>query len=153
MDGRVIDSNAAFGDHLLKLPQAQVVSQIPPHAEQDHRSVNLLAGLSDGDGCLLVVSLRRTDLICSLTVASSIFSQSAMAAAPFPVARSEMTSASRDERLEEAEHRSSFAAAEQEDRDEQYAASMILPAGSLQRRMILAVISAAPHATDYLEVF
>ena len=32
----MIDRNAALGHHLLKITQAQIVGQIPAHAQQDH---------------------------------------------------------------------------------------------------------------------
>jgi hypothetical protein len=39
MDRRVIDSNAAYGHHLFEISQAQVVGQVPPAAQQDHRTI------------------------------------------------------------------------------------------------------------------
>jgi hypothetical protein len=43
MDGRVIDSDAALGHHLFEISQAQAVSEIPPHAQQDHRTIKMTA--------------------------------------------------------------------------------------------------------------
>ena len=43
MDRRMVDRDAAFGHHLFQIPQAQIVSQIPPHAEQDHGSIKMPA--------------------------------------------------------------------------------------------------------------
>jgi hypothetical protein len=43
MYGRVIDSDAALGHHLLQVPQAQIVGQVPPDAEQDHGSIKMPA--------------------------------------------------------------------------------------------------------------
>ena len=39
----MIDGEAPLGHHLLQVPQAQIVSQIPPHAEQDHGSIKMPA--------------------------------------------------------------------------------------------------------------
>jgi hypothetical protein len=35
MNGGVVDGDAALRNHLLQIPEAEIVSQIPPHAEQD----------------------------------------------------------------------------------------------------------------------
>jgi hypothetical protein len=43
MHRRMVNGDTALGHHLLKIAQAQVVSQIPPHAEQDHGFVELPA--------------------------------------------------------------------------------------------------------------
>ena len=43
MNGRVVNRDAALGHHLLKIAQAQIVSQVPPHAEQDHGSIKMPA--------------------------------------------------------------------------------------------------------------
>jgi hypothetical protein len=43
MDGGVIDADAALGHHLLKVPQAQPIGQVPAHAQQDDRPVELSA--------------------------------------------------------------------------------------------------------------
>ncbi|GLS40286.1 hypothetical protein GCM10010869_58830 [Mesorhizobium tianshanense] len=43
MDGRVIDGNAALGDHLFQITQAHIVGQVPAHAQQDHGLVELTA--------------------------------------------------------------------------------------------------------------
>jgi hypothetical protein len=43
MDGRVIDRDAALSHHLLDISQAQVIGQVPPDAEQDHRSIKMPA--------------------------------------------------------------------------------------------------------------
>ena len=43
VDGRVIDRDAPLGHHLLQVPQAEIVSQIPPDAEQDHRTIKMPA--------------------------------------------------------------------------------------------------------------
>jgi hypothetical protein len=32
----VVDGDAALGHHLLEITQAEAISEIPPHAEQDH---------------------------------------------------------------------------------------------------------------------
>src|SRR5688500_3355284 len=39
----MVNGDTALGHHLLKIPQAQIVSQIPPNAEQDHGFVELPA--------------------------------------------------------------------------------------------------------------
>jgi hypothetical protein len=39
----VIDGDAALGHHLLKISESQIVSQIPPHTEQNHRSIKMPA--------------------------------------------------------------------------------------------------------------
>src|SRR5690606_33779098 len=43
MNGRVINGDAALIHHLLKIPQAEIVSQIPPDAQQDHRAIEITA--------------------------------------------------------------------------------------------------------------
>src|SRR5688500_13564567 len=43
VNGCVVDRDAARGHHLFKVSQAQIVSQIPPNAEQDHGSVEMPA--------------------------------------------------------------------------------------------------------------
>jgi hypothetical protein len=43
VNGGVIDGDAALGHHLLKVPQAEIVGQIPAHAEQDHRTIKMPA--------------------------------------------------------------------------------------------------------------
>jgi hypothetical protein len=43
MDGRVIDRDAALSHHLLEISQAQVIGEIPPDAEQNHRSIKMPA--------------------------------------------------------------------------------------------------------------
>src|SRR5690606_11870148 len=43
MNGRVINGDAALIHHLLKIPQAEIVSQIPPDAQQDHRAIEMTA--------------------------------------------------------------------------------------------------------------
>ena len=43
VNGRMVDRDAPLGHHLLKVPQAQIVSQIPPDAEQDHGSIKMPA--------------------------------------------------------------------------------------------------------------
>jgi hypothetical protein len=41
VDSGVVDRNAPFGHHLLKITKAQIVGQVPAHAKQDHRLVKL----------------------------------------------------------------------------------------------------------------
>jgi hypothetical protein len=43
VDGRMIDGDTPLGHHLLQVPQAQIVSQIPPDTEQDHGSIEMPA--------------------------------------------------------------------------------------------------------------
>jgi hypothetical protein len=43
MHRRMVNGDTALGHHLLKIPQAQIVSQIPPDTEQDHGFVELPA--------------------------------------------------------------------------------------------------------------
>jgi hypothetical protein len=43
MDGGMIDLDASFGHHLLEISQAQAVSQIPPNAQQDYRTIKMAA--------------------------------------------------------------------------------------------------------------
>ena len=38
----MVDGDASLGHHLLQVPQAEAVSQIPSHAEQDCRAINSL---------------------------------------------------------------------------------------------------------------
>jgi hypothetical protein len=40
---RMVEGDTALGHHLLKIPQAEIVSQIPPGAEQDHGLIELPA--------------------------------------------------------------------------------------------------------------
>jgi hypothetical protein len=74
MDGRMVDGDAPLGHHLLQVPQAQIVREIPPHAEQDHGSIIMPAlehrvphycdqGLSSWNS--KTKSLRRIPLIRS----------------------------------------------------------------------------------------
>lgn len=42
MDRRVINIDAALGHHLFEIPQTEAVSQIPAHAQQDHRAVKMV---------------------------------------------------------------------------------------------------------------
>lgn len=37
------DGDTAFGHQLSQVPQAQIVGQVPPDAEQDHGSIKMLA--------------------------------------------------------------------------------------------------------------
>jgi hypothetical protein len=39
----MIDGDAALGHHLLQVPQAEIVGEIPSHAEQDHRWIKMPA--------------------------------------------------------------------------------------------------------------
>ena len=39
----VIDGDAALCHHLLKIAQAEIISQVRPHAEQDHGSIKMPA--------------------------------------------------------------------------------------------------------------
>jgi hypothetical protein len=41
--GRMIDGDAAFSHHLFEVPEAEIVGQIPPDAEQDHGSIKMPA--------------------------------------------------------------------------------------------------------------
>ena len=41
VDGRVIDKDAALGHHLLQIPETEIVSKVPPDAEQDHRPIKM----------------------------------------------------------------------------------------------------------------
>ena len=43
MDRGVVDGDAALGHHLLKIPQAQAVSQVPPNTEQDDGTIKMPA--------------------------------------------------------------------------------------------------------------
>lgn len=43
MDCRMVDADAALSHHLLQIPQAQTIGQIPANAQQDHRSVEMSA--------------------------------------------------------------------------------------------------------------
>jgi hypothetical protein len=39
----VIDRDAALSHHLFEIPEAEIVSQIPPDAEQDYGSIKMPA--------------------------------------------------------------------------------------------------------------
>src|SRR5689334_22475629 len=39
----VIDGDAPLGHHLFQIPEAEIVSQIPSHAEQDYRAIKMPA--------------------------------------------------------------------------------------------------------------
>ncbi len=39
----MVDRDAALRHHLLQISEAQIVSQIPTNAEQDHRSIKMSA--------------------------------------------------------------------------------------------------------------
>jgi hypothetical protein len=43
MDGGMVNGDASLGHHLLKIPQAEAVSQIPSHTQQDHRAIEMTA--------------------------------------------------------------------------------------------------------------
>ncbi len=43
VNGRMVDRDAALRHHLLQISEAQIVSQIPPDAEQDHGSIKMPA--------------------------------------------------------------------------------------------------------------
>jgi hypothetical protein len=43
MNGCVIDGDAALSHHLLQVPEAEIVSQVPPDAEKDHRFIKMPA--------------------------------------------------------------------------------------------------------------
>ena len=43
MDCGMVDVNAALGHHLLQISKAEIVSQIPAYAQQDHRTVKMTA--------------------------------------------------------------------------------------------------------------
>jgi hypothetical protein len=39
MNGRVIDGDTPLRHHLLQVTETEIVGQIPPDTEQDHRSI------------------------------------------------------------------------------------------------------------------
>ena len=39
----MIDADTAVGHHLLQIPQAKTVGEIPPHAKQDDGSIEMTA--------------------------------------------------------------------------------------------------------------
>ena len=43
MNGRVVEGDAALGHHLFQISEAEVVSQVPPNAEQDNRLIKMPA--------------------------------------------------------------------------------------------------------------
>jgi hypothetical protein len=43
MDRGMIHLEASFGHHLLKILKAEIVREIPPHAEQGHRPIKMPA--------------------------------------------------------------------------------------------------------------
>jgi len=43
MDGGVVDEFAARGYHLVQVPEAEILSQVPADAEQDHGSIKMPA--------------------------------------------------------------------------------------------------------------
>jgi hypothetical protein len=43
VNGRMVDRDAALSHHLLEIPQAQIVGEIPTNAEQDHGSIKMPA--------------------------------------------------------------------------------------------------------------
>jgi hypothetical protein len=43
MDGRMVDGDAALSHHLFKVSEAQVIGQVPPDAQQDHRAIEMAA--------------------------------------------------------------------------------------------------------------
>jgi hypothetical protein len=43
VNGRVIDLDAALSHQLFKVPQAEIVGQVPPDAEQDYRAIKMPA--------------------------------------------------------------------------------------------------------------
>jgi hypothetical protein len=67
MDGGMVNGDASLGHQLLKIAQAEAVSQIPAHAEQDHRAIEMTAfehdkppELAGGtDSTMLLMGLRQ----------------------------------------------------------------------------------------------
>ena len=43
VNGRMIDGDAPLGHHLLKILETEIISQVPPHAEQYHRAIKMPA--------------------------------------------------------------------------------------------------------------
>jgi hypothetical protein len=43
MHGRVVDRDPSLSHHLLQVPEAEIIGQIPADAEQDHRSIKMPA--------------------------------------------------------------------------------------------------------------
>src|SRR5688572_7961316 len=43
VNGRAVDRDAALSHHLLEVSEAEIVSQIPPDAEQDYRTIKMPA--------------------------------------------------------------------------------------------------------------
>src|SRR3712207_9316212 len=39
----MVDGDAPLGHHLFQIPEAEIVGEIPPHAEQDHRAIKMPA--------------------------------------------------------------------------------------------------------------
>ena len=37
----MVDTNAALSQHLFQIAQAEIVGQVPPYAQQDHRTVEM----------------------------------------------------------------------------------------------------------------
>src|SRR5919107_3225400 len=80
MNGSVIDGDAALSHHLLQVPQAQFVSQVPADAQQDHRAIKMTAFehrtspdlARDVDGTQLRKSLRRSPVQTSALAALAV---------------------------------------------------------------------------------
>ncbi len=43
MNGGMVDTNAALGQHFFQIAQAEIVSQVPANAQHDHRAVEMTA--------------------------------------------------------------------------------------------------------------
>jgi hypothetical protein len=43
VNGRVINEDAALGHHFFQISEAEAVGQILPHAQQDHRAIEVTA--------------------------------------------------------------------------------------------------------------
>src|SRR5215218_7314222 len=61
----MVDGDAALGHHLLEIPEAQAIRQIPPHAEQDHRAIEVTAFEHDATP-ELARGIGRTELLKGL---------------------------------------------------------------------------------------
>jgi hypothetical protein len=43
VDGGMVDGDASLGHHLLKVPETEIIGQVPPDADQEDRAIKLPA--------------------------------------------------------------------------------------------------------------
>jgi hypothetical protein len=65
MHRRVIDGDPSLSHHLFQIPETEIVGQIPPHAEQDYRAIEVTA-FEHHKSPELAGDIDRTELLMGL---------------------------------------------------------------------------------------